>query len=232
MSIPSLPLSGGLGCYHPSISQGEISRLSDAETRAHQISSLWDRVKDWFCGTKRVEAKKCIYEMFHNPSDANRMKAFIKLRKLAPDTFKDKFNMYLGQHGQMQLSVGDKPDNKMMTLNLANDPKGFESYNNHCRAMEEPRAISKTDNLFALKILLENNFNFPVHHKINGSDLVESDLFNFDIERRVYRLDCTKPDNSGRKGKSSTSDCRLDATVYVNGMGHLFVSTIKSVEDH
>jgi hypothetical protein len=64
-----------------------------------ELNSRWDRIQDWFCGTKIVEAKSLLFALMHQSSEISKQgdnnehfaQNFLSLRDLAAPTHRHKF---------------------------------------------------------------------------------------------------------------------------------------------
>jgi hypothetical protein len=56
---------------------------------------LWDRVKDWFCDTRKAEALNALFDFFHG-SKGEKFESFERLASLASDPYRDRFTKTFG----------------------------------------------------------------------------------------------------------------------------------------
>ncbi|MGL5126940.1 MAG: hypothetical protein ACRC7D_01885 [Aeromonas popoffii] len=84
--------------FNRTINQDEISSIASA-TSVDNVSSIWGRIADWFCGTKKEEAKKELFGLLHNDSGLQRVEHFTKLRDISSPAYKDNFH-YEASHGE------------------------------------------------------------------------------------------------------------------------------------
>lgn len=91
----TMPAVGARPLNFDGISASHLSRAQNASDRDH-IGSLpsrvWDKIADFFCGTNRGEAKKCLFDMFASTTpDAQKIELFHRLRGLAGAGVQDCF---------------------------------------------------------------------------------------------------------------------------------------------
>ncbi len=91
----TLPAVGARPLKFDAISASDLSHVQSASDRDH-IGSLpsrvWDRIADFFCGTDRGEAKKCLFDMYASTTpDAQKIALFLELRGLAGAGVQDCF---------------------------------------------------------------------------------------------------------------------------------------------
>ncbi|WP_063657507.1 hypothetical protein [Candidatus Arsenophonus triatominarum] len=56
-------LEGAL--FNRVINDYDISKIQSATNRS-DVESLWGKIIDWFCGTRKEEAKKALFDIIHN----------------------------------------------------------------------------------------------------------------------------------------------------------------------
>jgi len=69
-----------------------VKNSSDRESIGTVFSRVWEKVADWFCGTDRTEAKKCVFDLLSpTTSDAVKIKSFETLKNLSGAGYQDRF---------------------------------------------------------------------------------------------------------------------------------------------
>lgn len=76
--------------FNNAISSRKITEIQEAKSKT-DVESLWDKIVDWFCGTKREEAKKVLFDLFHEENKINKMKSFNQLKNLVSPAYKREF---------------------------------------------------------------------------------------------------------------------------------------------
>jgi len=73
-------------------SVADVRNASDRDHIGSLASRIWDKVADFFCGTVREEAKKCLFDLYAPTTpDAQKIELFFKLRGLAGEGFQERF---------------------------------------------------------------------------------------------------------------------------------------------
>jgi hypothetical protein len=71
----------------------DTTQFSKAKSYA-DVSTVWDQMVDFFCGTKREAAKQAFFTLTHTTEDSlGRMKAYQTLLALVPDDIKGQFKV-------------------------------------------------------------------------------------------------------------------------------------------
>src|SRR5690625_241186 len=81
-----------LGNWATQLSEAELKKVT-AATRRDEAATVWDRIVDWFCGTKRTEAKKLYFDACNIPVAAQRASSFLALRELAGEGYRGNFRI-------------------------------------------------------------------------------------------------------------------------------------------
>ncbi|WP_333004329.1 hypothetical protein [Vibrio coralliilyticus] len=86
------------GTFDRTISDARIEHVKQANTKEEATyMGLWDKIKDWFCGTDKAQALAHLYEITHeidtetSESASKKMEAFCKLNQLAGSGFTNRF---------------------------------------------------------------------------------------------------------------------------------------------
>lgn len=72
------------------INDYDISKIQSA-TNKSDVESLWGKITDWFCGTRKEEAKKALFDVIHNDNPDRKIECFNQLRDMVSPAYKDKF---------------------------------------------------------------------------------------------------------------------------------------------
>ncbi|HGJ5857642.1 hypothetical protein [Arsenophonus nasoniae] len=95
----SLSIQGHtLFSFNRTLSHEDLNRAIDSSSKeeATQIG-IWDKIKDWFCGTNTSEALEKIYELTHSNDEPDtesilkKVTAFYQLKEMAYPVYQDRF---------------------------------------------------------------------------------------------------------------------------------------------
>lgn len=86
----------------------EIEQSVDQHHIGSLLKRIWDILKDWFCGTCRIDAKKALFNFLRAESFEDQKRAFDKLQQLAAIPYKDKFNFSEGKFNLGEISFDAK----------------------------------------------------------------------------------------------------------------------------
>ncbi|HCZ4708616.1 TPA: hypothetical protein O3H02_004282 [Salmonella enterica subsp. enterica serovar Saintpaul str. CFSAN004144] len=76
--------------FNREITKSDIASIASA-TNVDAVSSTWGRIVDWFCGTKKEEAKKELFGFIHNDLSHQKIDHFTKLKNMVSPAYKDNF---------------------------------------------------------------------------------------------------------------------------------------------
>jgi len=147
----------------PTISANDVQKIFDARS-INNVTSVMDHIKDWFCNTNRVKAKKYLYEVLHSDhskpnAHAARIDAFFKLKNLCSPPFRENFVARLEKDGTMELLIL-KDQRSFFSQNiLKNKPSQFESFNSYMHG--HTNRGSRTDLHYKPKTMTSLLKNFP-----------------------------------------------------------------------
>jgi len=231
MNIPSIPLATGRVNSQPTIGHDEVRRLSGCSKE--QIASFWDKIRDWFCCTKRVEAKKAIYDMFHCKTADERVNAFIKLKNLSAPPFQNKFTMIIKRHGQMLLNIGQETDKSLIAVKIVNVEKDIDPYKAETAKHHRFHRVD-LERPVLMRAILEGSYELSQHDRVDSSEV--SDVFvSNGVHKKTYNV-VVSPHKS-QKGVShspnkdpksvSSSPERYRVEIYADPSNHLYLSSIK-----
>lgn len=93
------------------ISAAEIETIRSAKSM-NDVSSIWGKIADWFCGTKKEEAKAALFNMINNQGNA--LEEFKCLRRMASNAYKDRFEISVKNNNDadVKLSLSIKIGNE------------------------------------------------------------------------------------------------------------------------
>lgn len=86
--MTSIILQGSL--LNREISSTEIEAIKSAKS-INDVGSIWGKIADWFCGTKKEEAKASLFKLLNN--QGNTIEEFKSLRNMASAAYKDRFEI-------------------------------------------------------------------------------------------------------------------------------------------
>lgn len=81
-------LEGSL--FNRVINDYDVSKIQSAKNKS-EVESLWGKITDWFCGTRKEEAKKALFDIIHNDNPDRKIECFNQLRDMVSPAYKDKF---------------------------------------------------------------------------------------------------------------------------------------------
>ena len=94
-----------------SISQSEINAISRADS-LDDVSSVWGKIVDWFCGTHKEEAKEALFILMHQQhengmpiEDSEKLIAFINLKKWVSPANKESFHYEMTDNNRLRLTI-------------------------------------------------------------------------------------------------------------------------------
>lgn len=89
------------------ISDARIKHIIKSETKADATAmGLWDKIQDWFCGTRKGEALAHLYDLIHHgnlsePQIAlQKLKAFHYLSSMAGEAYRDNFKAVITENSK------------------------------------------------------------------------------------------------------------------------------------
>lgn len=94
---------------------GNIPHSLDAETVTmctktgvdYALTSLWERIKDWFFGTNKVTAMTAIHTLATTPSSSAQIDAFLDLLRCIEPEHRDQLKWCAGDSGDPYFMIGD-----------------------------------------------------------------------------------------------------------------------------
>ncbi|VVE30976.1 hypothetical protein PAQ31011_03664 [Pandoraea aquatica] len=94
---------------------GAIPRSLDAETVTvctktgvnYALSSLWERIKDWFFGTNKVAAMTAIHSLATTESSSTQINAFLDLLRCIEPEHREQLKWCAGDGGDPYFMIGD-----------------------------------------------------------------------------------------------------------------------------
>ncbi|WP_063657506.1 hypothetical protein [Candidatus Arsenophonus triatominarum] len=97
--------SNSLFAFNRTLSNEYVQRAVNSSSKEDAIHiGIWEKIKDWFCGTNASEALEHIYELTHNDNEfttesaVNKVIAFYKLKEMVSPAYQDKFQAFITQN--------------------------------------------------------------------------------------------------------------------------------------
>ncbi|MDD2051495.1 hypothetical protein NPS46_02900 [Pseudomonas putida] len=91
--------------YDRSISDAEFAAIKDAKD-IRDVTSVWGRIQDWFCGTRKEEAKQALFIFLNEEREGSeRLAAFNMLYKQVAGPYKDNFDCKILEGSQLAVSI-------------------------------------------------------------------------------------------------------------------------------
>lgn len=104
--MTTINLQGNL--INRTIDLREMAAIRSVSSR-DAVSSVWERIVDWFCGSNKHAAQMALYDLFHvDCSAVEKLASFTKLRNLAGDAFKNQFSLETTEEGKIALKVAEQ----------------------------------------------------------------------------------------------------------------------------
>ncbi len=76
--------------FNKVINDYDIMKIKSATSKS-DVESFWGKITDWFCGTRKEEAKKALFDIIHNDNPNKKIEFFNQLRDMVLPAYKDKF---------------------------------------------------------------------------------------------------------------------------------------------
>ncbi|WP_334472873.1 hypothetical protein [Arsenophonus sp. PmNCSU2021_1] len=90
--------------FNRTLSHESVQRAINSSSKEEAAYvGIWEKIKDWFCGTNTSEALKHIYELTHNNDNLSNQEifkkivSFYKLSEMVCPAYKDKFQLFIKQ---------------------------------------------------------------------------------------------------------------------------------------
>ncbi|MGX8940440.1 hypothetical protein ACWWJF_07780 [Symbiopectobacterium sp. Eva_TO] len=104
----SLSIQGNsLFTFNRTLSDENIQRAINSSSKDEAIHvGIWEKIKDWFCGTKASEALEKIYELTHSNDEPatesvlKKITAFYQLKEMAHPAYQDRFQAFITQNNE------------------------------------------------------------------------------------------------------------------------------------
>jgi len=216
--VSAIALTGGRFNSDPTISVDKVLNIRDAR-RQSEAYSCFDRIKDWFCGTHRVEAQKKLYQVFHSKNNEERMIAFIDLSKMAAEPYRKNFHMDIRQDGMMNLSIREGWNKTLVNIHLRNEPDQFVDF--HYRD-DTPRQVERSDlaTTDTMGLILSRHPDFNQDHHYNGCRLHHSFSLVNELVCKTYEIDSLERTDEGVVNHTH------ELTVYNDDYDRLFLGEL------
>lgn len=128
----AIGLSGGW--ISRSISDSDVQDIKNART-INDIGSIWGKIKDWFCGTHKEEAKRILFSLLNDRvTTKDKVAAFERLKELSSEPYKENF-YHVG--GEFSIKTCGDP--------LFSMTKDFIKINKEKLALEMQKDSEKTE---------------------------------------------------------------------------------------
>jgi len=186
MPTSAVPLqSGRFGA--PTISDAEVNRIRGSFSRS-DAATVMDHIKDWFCNTKRAEAKECLYDIMHVQKGHNeKIQSFLRLRELCSKPFRDNFKMRISDDGALCFGIAKNHQDFFtwqVIKNGVDQFKALDFYNrSHGREREGCDFDKQPD---AMHALLKTNDSYPSERITRQSDFVACKQISNELCRTTY----------------------------------------------
>jgi len=178
----------------PNIDAYDVHCIKNANS-IRDVVSIMDRIKDWFCHTNRVEAKQCLYTLTHEERNSTeRIEAFLRLKELCADTFKDRFKMEITTDGRMNLGIVKDYSSYHSHNTLFNSERQFERLDEYNSEHNRSHLRDRFDGRPAImNKLLKGSEDYPKNRFITHCKLVH----DREVKKGMYKATYTvtsKPD--------------------------------------
>ncbi|MGN7915526.1 NEL-type E3 ubiquitin ligase domain-containing protein [Enterobacter sp. 22466] len=112
-----MPFQVGNGCISAAISSRCIKDIASSDTSPHL--SVWDKIKAFFCSTKKPEVLELIRQICHPPAGTTLEQVagrFEQLRTFAFSGFAE--NVQFGRHGEKHFCILDENSQEMLSVTI------------------------------------------------------------------------------------------------------------------
>jgi hypothetical protein len=159
---PPIPLQGTSCFFSSSIDADEFRSISTAQNYA-DVSSSWDGIVDWFCGTQREAAKMALFTLTHSTHDSlERVKAYHTLVELVPEDFKQfrvKKSEFYDKSVAWEFSLGNGKQKVCFAAISEIDPQKVGDIEDYLKAYSSfgliSDKVSETDKEAAMRALVK-----------------------------------------------------------------------------
>ena len=101
--------------FDRTISEAEFAAIQSAKD-SRDVTSVWGRIQDWFCGTRKEEAKQALFIFLNEEREGSeRLASFNTLYKQVAGPYKDNFDCKILEGNQFVVSI--TCGNREFTLN-------------------------------------------------------------------------------------------------------------------
>jgi hypothetical protein len=160
--------------FNRSISTSEIQDIQSAKS-VDDVSSTWDKIADWFCGTNKEEAKKLLFDVYNQSGTDERISSFSHLRDLASPAYKRNFDIEITHEG-IKLSIDNDllkatlqpPANDEGLINKINKYYGNETTQERINVFKSD--IPRADYTISLQ---DHDYSFTVNDGINKQEKID-----------------------------------------------------------
>ena len=91
--------------FDRTISEAEFAAIQSAKD-SRDVTSVWGRIQDWFCGTRKEEAKQALFIFLNEEREGSeRLAAFNTLYKQVAGPYKDNFDCKILEGNQFVVSI-------------------------------------------------------------------------------------------------------------------------------
>lgn len=91
--------------FDRAISETEFAAIQNAKD-SRDVTSVWGRIQDWFCGTRKEEAKQALFIFLSEEREGSeRLAAFNTLYKQVAGPYKDYFDCKILENNQFVVSI-------------------------------------------------------------------------------------------------------------------------------
>lgn len=175
--------------FSRSISTSDFNDIKNSNSQ-NDISSIWGRIADWICGTKKEEAKKLLFEIYKSTGEKSNA-AFNSLRNLCGDGHKGNFTKEI-KDGIVKFKIIENEIAGKEILEVLNISKNAGDFNQS--HLTDTLTFNELD-------LLKKMLDLPISNDFIKKDKEEysakkfPDIFkkNFSAEARdIYRPNSSK----------------------------------------
>ncbi|WGM07892.1 hypothetical protein QE197_19990 (plasmid) [Arsenophonus nasoniae] len=124
--------SNSLFSFNRTLSNENIKHAIESSSKEEATDiGIWEKIKDWFCGSNTREALEKFYELTHNNDELNtnsmvkKIVAFYQLKEMASPIYQDKFEASITQNEDgiytFSFSIKDIMRERLLIYGTSND---------------------------------------------------------------------------------------------------------------
>ncbi|MFS1584090.1 MAG: hypothetical protein ACL7AY_15920, partial [Candidatus Arsenophonus phytopathogenicus] len=213
-----MPLSiqgNSLFSFNRTLNHEDVQRAINASSKDEATHvGIWEKIKDWFCGTNTSEALEKIYVLTHDNDEPDtesilkKVTAFYQLKEMAYPVYQDRFQASItpNEDGIYTFSFSIKDVMDKIELRYGNTGRDIYS-------IEKTDAIDK--NHFSLNKYYER-IQFSIENIINNKEKIEvTDDWMNDFLKSINEIKINTQENLAKEFNNEIKEF-YDLNIYAN----------------